>query len=82
MATYQEYRKALIGLVNSIDIEIGLEEENAVLLLHLLDSEEKILQFSDWVKTKLEKGKLRATETEITRAAVQISKRLEQQNQG
>ena len=36
MATYREYRKALIELVNSIENENGLEEENTILLLHLI----------------------------------------------
>jgi hypothetical protein len=75
MATYREYRKALIELINSIEAEIGLDEENGVLLLYLLDSVEKISAFNEWVQSKLVNGKLLVTETEICRAAVQISKR-------
>ncbi len=75
MNLYQEYRKALAGLVNSIDREIGLEEENTVLILHKLNTEEKIFQFNQWVKSRLDGEKLMATETEICRAAVQIAKK-------
>ena len=74
MLMYQEYRNALISLVNSIERENGLEEANKVLLLHKLDSEEKISKFGKWVRSKMVNGKLQATETEICRAAVQAAK--------
>ena len=72
--TYEAYRKDLVGLVNAIDAEVGLDEENAVLLLHLLNSVEKISRFAEWVGSKLVDGRLEATEVEICRAAVQVSK--------
>ena len=75
MNLYPEYRKVLVRLVNSIDKEIGLEEENAVLILHKLNTEEKIWEFNQWVKSRLDGEKLMATETEICRAAVQIAKK-------
>ena len=74
MATYQEYRTALVELINGIEAENGLEEENGLLLLHLLDSKEKISRFAEWCRSRLVDGKLQATETEICRAAVQASK--------
>ncbi len=74
MTEYQEYRRALVGMVNSIDAEVGLEEENTVLLLHLLNNELKIIYFNEWVKSKLDGETLQATETEICRAAVHVSK--------
>lgn len=77
MATYQEYRTALIELINSIEAEIGLEEENGVLLLHLLDSKEKISRFSNLLRGKMVDGKLQATEVEVCRAAVKASEGIE-----
>ena len=74
MTMYPEYRKALIELLNSIKAEIGLDEEDAVLILYKLDSVEKISMFNRWIGSKLRDGKLQATETEICRAAVQIAK--------
>lgn len=74
MEMYQKYRKALVELVNSIDAENGLEEENAVLILHKLNSEERISRFAKWVESRLVDGKLQATETEICRAAVQAAR--------
>lgn len=68
------YRKALIALLHSIDEEIPLSESNKVLILHLLNTEEKIGKFNEWVKSNLKEGKLQATEAEIVRAAVQASK--------
>ncbi len=74
MKDYNPCRRFLVGLVNSIDSEIGLEEEIAELILHELGTWEKILGFNAWVKSKMVKGKLQATETEVCRAAVQIAK--------
>lgn len=74
MTMYLEYRKALIELLNSIKAEIGLDEEDAVLILYKLDSVKKISMFNRWIGSKLRDGKLQATETEICRAAVQIAK--------
>ncbi len=68
------FRKALVQLLHSIDEEIHLSESNKVLILHLLDTEDKIIKFNVWVKNNLKEGKLKATEAEIARAAVQTSK--------
>lgn len=67
-------RKALIQLVHSIENEIGLDEENIVLILHLLDTEEKIFRFNRWVRSNLKDGAIQATEAEVCRAAVKASK--------
>lgn len=66
------YREALMRLINSINAEIPLEEKNQVLLVMKLNTEEKIIQFNEWVKSNLKNGKLQATEAEIVRAAVKI----------
>ena len=68
------YRKALIELICSINNEIPLEEKNQVLMVMILDTEEKISNFNGWVKKNLKDGKLEATEEEIVRAAVKASK--------
>ncbi len=68
------YRKALISLINSINREIPLEEKNQVLIVYKLNTPEKIVKFNEWIMSRLEDGKLNATETEIVRAAVQASK--------
>ena len=68
------YRKALIGLINSINQEVPLEEKDQVLIVMTLDTENKIHRFNNWLKTKLDNGSLQATSVEIVRAAVQISK--------
>ncbi len=68
------YRKALVDLLHSIDNEIPLSEGNRIMMLHVLNNEEKIKKFVDWVKSNLKEGKLKATEVEIARAAVQASK--------
>ena len=70
------YRKALISLINSINREIPLEEKNQVLIVYKLNTPEKIVKFNEWIMSRLEDGKLNATETEIVRAAVQASKDL------
>lgn len=71
---YGQYREALLTLVNSINNEIPLEESNQVLIVYKLNTVEKISKFNEWVKSRLQGGKLQATEAEIVRAAVQASK--------
>ena len=71
------YRQGLVNLIHSIDEEFKLEESNIVLMLHQLDTEEKIMKFNKWVDEHLKGGKLQATETEIVRAAVQASKSID-----
>ena len=68
------YRKELVALLHSIDEETPLSEGNRIMILHVLNSEEKIKKFVEWVKSNLKEGKLKATEAEIARAAVQASK--------
>ena len=74
MEMYQEFRKELVSLVNSINDVVPMEMENQVLLLYKLKSVDKIVCFNEWVKSKMEGENLLATETEICRAAVQIAR--------
>lgn len=74
MAGYKEYREALIDLLNSIRGQIQMSEENLVLILHLLNTPEKMMKFAMWVKDHAQGEKVLATEAEICRAAVHASK--------
>ena len=71
---YLERREDLLGLVRAIEEENGLEQGKAVLIMHKLNSVEKISQFFKWVQSRFHHGKLHATEEEICEAAVQIAK--------
>ena len=69
------YRKALFVLINEIDRVIPMKPENQVLIVLRLDTEEKIVQFNNWVKSRRTgENELDATEVEIVRAAVRIGK--------
>ena len=68
------YRKWLMTLINSIDFEIGLSKENQVLIVIKLNTAEKIIKFSNWIKQNLKNGVLEKTETEIVQKAVHIGK--------
>ena len=69
------YWEGLIGLINSINAVIPLEESNQVLIVLKLDTEEKVIKFNRWIRERLEgENDLHATEAEIVRAAVQIGK--------
>ena len=70
------YQKMLIKLLNSIDNQIPLKAEDKVLMVLSLNSEEKIVEYSRWVKSKLDGERLNATYTEIVQAAVWIGKGL------
>ena len=77
VAESSPYRQALISLINSINQVIPLKPENQVLIVLRLDTEKKIIKFNNWIKTKLKgENELEATEQEIVRKAVQISKEL------
>ena len=68
------YREALISLLNAINRVIPLREENHVLIVMSLDTEEKIIKFGEWIKSRLTgEDDLDATEVEIVRAAVHIN---------
>ena len=72
------YRKALITLINAINRVIPLTPENQVLIVIELDTEEKIIQFNNWVKSRLTgENELNATEVEIAGAASLIGKGLD-----
>ena len=72
------YRKALITLINAINRVIPLTPENQVLIVIELDTEEKIIQFNNWVKSRLTgENELNATEVEIVGAASLTSKGLD-----
>lgn len=71
---YKQYREHLITMLHSINAEIPLEEPNMVLIMHLLNSIEKIRKFFKWIEENLVDGELKATEAEIARAAVHASK--------
>jgi hypothetical protein len=71
---YSRYRKKLIRMVNSINLEIPLKEEHQVLIVWKLDTVEKIQSFFNWIVENMKNGKLNATEDEVVRAAVKAAK--------
>lgn len=66
------YRIHLVRLVKTISMEIPMEMPDIVLIQMVLNTEEKIIKFTQWVQTKLDGGKMNATAREIVRAAVWI----------
>jgi len=68
---------ALIDLVLLIDREIGLKAENQVLIMMLLDTEEKAIRFNQWVRTKIVGEHLETIEDRVMGAASRIGKGLE-----
>ena len=69
------YREALISLICSINRAVSLKEEDQVLIVYSLNTEEKISKFNKWVKSHLKgENELEATDREIVRAAVFIGK--------
>ena len=71
------YREALIGMINSINQVIPLKEENQVLIVIKLNTEEKIHKWFEWLRPRIKgENDLQATEEEIVRAAVRIDKNI------
>ena len=67
-------RKWLISLVNAMDEEIGLREEDKVLIILQLNTEDKVDQFNDWIKSKIIDEKLIATPIEVMNATSRIGR--------
>ena len=75
VAESSPYRAVLMSMINSINQVIPLKDENQVLIVMKLDTEEKIQKWFEWLRPKLiGENELQATEAEIVRAAVHISK--------
>ena len=69
------YWEALMSLIVSIDNVVPLKEENQVLIVMKLNTEEKVIMWNEWIKSRLVgENDLQATEAEIVRAAVRIDK--------
>jgi hypothetical protein len=70
------YRAMLMRLISSIIEEVPLTEANQILLVYLLNTEEKIRLFARWILTKIgdHENDLRATEDEIVSAANHINR--------
>ena len=69
------YWEALMSLIVSIDNVVPLKEENQVLIVMKLNTEEKVIMWNEWIKSRLVgDNDLQATEEEIVRAAVRIDK--------
>lgn len=69
------YWEALMSLIVSIDKVVPLKEENQVLIVMKLNTEEKVIMWNEWIKSRLVGDNyLQATEAEIVRAAVRIDK--------
>ena len=67
-------RKWLVSLVNAMDEEIGLSEEDKVLIILQLNTEDKVDQFNDWLKSKMVDEKFIATPIEVMNATARIGR--------
>ena len=70
-----QYWKALMDMIVTINSTIPLEEKEQVLIVLLLNTEEKVKKWFHWIRQRLVgENDLDATAAEIVRAAVQIDK--------
>ena len=69
------YYQPLMDMVVTLGEIVPLEEKNQVLIVMLLNTDQKVQKWFDWIKDRLKgENELNATEAEIVRAAVQIDK--------
>ena len=68
------YKVHLIKMLHCFEEYVNLVEEDIVLILLCLNTEEKIIRFMEWVQPKIEGGQMNTTAPEIMRAAVWIDK--------
>ena len=57
-----------------MDEEIGLREEDKVLIILQLNTEDKVDQFNEWIKTKMVDEKFVATPVEVMNATARIGR--------
>ena len=67
------YRKALVSLLQSIEEEIPLSEGSYLTIRYHLGTEEAIIKVQRVGEEQSQRGKIKATEAEIVRAAVKAS---------
>ena len=67
-------RNWLISLVNAMSKEIQMREEDKVLIILQLNTEEKIDTFCNWVESKMENGDFKATSAEVMNMTAMIGK--------
>ena len=70
----------LLGIINELNGELGLENSNQVLILYQINTDKKVNKFFDWIGTKITDGQFTATEIQVQNATVKISKGLELTN--
>ena len=74
------YKRELIGLMHSVEAQIGMEKNDIMLILLDLDTEEKIWRFFQWFKTQVDGNIILAKPNEIVRAACEISDELDERD--
>ncbi len=67
-------RKLLISLVNAMSEEIQMREEDKILIILQMNTEEKIEKFFDWIESKMENEKLKTTTTEVMNITARIGR--------
>ena len=66
------YRIHLAKMLHNITDEVPMEMPDIVLIMMDLNTEEKIMKFTDWVRTKFDGQSLNTTARKIVQAAVWI----------
>ena len=67
-----QYKIHLAKILHCFEKHVKLEETDIVLIFMQLNAEEKILEFMEWVHTKMVGEKLMTTASEIIGVAVRI----------
>lgn len=67
------YKRDLIAVLHYFEERLGMKEEEIVIPLLELDTEEKITMFIDWARTKVDGEEILTKPNEIVRAACEIS---------
>ncbi len=69
-----DYYLLLIRLINAINWEVPLRDEDKVLMMFHLNTEDKIVEFNQWLRSKMEGEHLKATPKEIMHQTAVISR--------
>lgn len=67
-------KKFLMNLLTILKKEVPLEYEDVALIFMQINTEEKLTQFKDWIKTKMKNNTFQTTAEEILNKTAQLGK--------
>ena len=76
-ATKKKWQVATTRLIISVGKQLQMEKHDQILMMMMLNTPEKVIKFSDWVRTKTVNDKVVSTPMKVLSAATRIGRGME-----